>query len=194
MNKYLWDLTLWSRLATAGVSVWTSSHMAIQLYKLWGSLSCSEKIWVDRVSMFTFNLFESMSKFVKILVRFISYENRWCDHEFFFFTQYYWSYLIRLADKTEKYWCVNIFFIGLKPHFLAFLPVQRKKNELSTRIIKKNVIFSGIVTGCIDKSIIKVNVGGFNMWFFITFFAFFCQKTSVPSVYVKTVTLDKLQK
>ena len=26
------------------------------------------------------------------------------------------------------------------------------------------------------------------------FFAFFCQNTSVPSVYVKTVTLDKLQK
>ena len=46
---------------------------------------------------------------------------------FFFFTQYYWSYLIRLADKTEKYWCVNIFFIGLKPHFLAFLPLPWKK-------------------------------------------------------------------
>ena len=26
------------------------------------------------------------------------------------------------------------------------------------------------------------------------FFAFFCQNTSVPSVYVKTVTLDELQK
>ena len=26
------------------------------------------------------------------------------------------------------------------------------------------------------------------------FFAFFCQNTSVPSVYVKTITLDKLQK
>ena len=26
------------------------------------------------------------------------------------------------------------------------------------------------------------------------FFAFFCKNTSVPSVYVKTVTLDKLQK
>ena len=73
----------------------------------------------------TLCIYESLSKFVKILVRLISYENRWCDHEFFFFTQYYWSYLIRLADKTEKYWCVNIFFIGLKPHFLAFLPVRR---------------------------------------------------------------------
>ena len=139
-------------------------------------------------------IYEAMSKFVKILVRFISYENRWCDHEFFFFTQYYWSYLIRLADKTEKYWCVNIFFIGLKPHFLAFLPVQRKKLNFRQELLKKTVIFSGILTGCIDKSNIKVNVGGFNMWFFITFFAFFCQKTSVPSVYVKTVTLDKLQK
>ena len=32
------------------------------------------------------------------------------------------------------------------------------------------------------------------MCFLITIFAFFCQKTSVPSIYVKTVTLDKLQK
>ena len=95
---------------------------------------------------------------------------------FFFFTQYYWSYLIRLADKTEKYWCVNIFFIGLKPHFLAFLPVQRKKLDFRQELLKKTVIFSEILTGCIDKSTIKVNVGGFNMWFFITFFAFFAKK------------------
>ena len=86
-------------------------------------------------------LYESMSKFVKILVRFISYENRWCDHDFFFFTQYYWSYLIRLADKTEKYWCVNIFFIGLKPHFLAFLPVQQKKLNFQQELSKK-MLFS----------------------------------------------------
>ena len=141
----------------------------------------------------TFFVNKSMSKFVKILVRFISYENRWCDHEFFFFTQYYWSYLIRLADKTEKYCCVNIFLLDSNPIFGIFAR-PAEKIELSTRIIKKNVIFSGILTGCIDKSIIQVNVGGFNMWFFITFFAFFCQKTSVPSVYIKTVTLDKLQK
>ena len=111
----------------------------------------------------------------------------------FFFTQYYWSYLIRLADKTEKYWCVNMFY-WIKTPFFGIYARPGEKIELSTRIIKKTVIFSGIITGCIDKSIIKVNVGGFNMWFFITFFAFFCQKTSVPSVYVKTVTLDKLQK
>ena len=86
-------------------------------------------------------MYESLSKFVKILVRFISYENRWCDHEFFFFTQYYWSYLIRLADKTEKYWCVNIFFIGFKPHFLAFLPVQRKKLNFRQELLKK-LLFS----------------------------------------------------
>ena len=60
---------------------------------------------------------------------------------FFFFTQYYWSYLIRLADKTEKYWCVNIFFIGLKPHFLAFLPVQRKKMNFPQELFKK-LLFS----------------------------------------------------
>ena len=82
-----------------------------------------------------------MSKFVKILVRFISYENHRCDHDFFFFTQYYWSYLIRLADKTEKYWCVNIFFIGLKPHFLAFLLVQRKKLNFRQEFLKK-LLFS----------------------------------------------------
>ena len=86
-------------------------------------------------------VYESMSKFVKILVRFISYENHWCDHEFFFFTQYYWSYLIRLADKTEKYWCVIIFFIGLKPHFFAFLPVQRKKLNFQQELSKK-LLFS----------------------------------------------------
>ena len=63
-----------------------------------------------------------------------------------------------LADKTEA----NIFSIGLKPHFLAFLPVPRKKKELSsTRNIKKNCYFL-ILTGCIDESITKVNVGGFN--------------------------------
>ena len=32
------------------------------------------------------------------------------------------------------------------------------------------------------------------MIFHYFFFAFFCQNTSVPSIYVKTVTLDKLQK
>ena len=98
---------------------------------------------------------------------------------------YYLSYLIRLADKTEKYWCVNIFFIGLKPHYLAFLPVPRKELNFRQELLKKTVIFSVILTGCIDKS---------SVVFFITFFAYFCQKTSVPSVYVKTVTLDKLQK
>ena len=77
---------------------------------------------------------------------------------------------------------------------MAFLPIQRKKLNLRQELFKKTVIFSGILTGCIDKSIIKVNVGGFYMCFFITFFAFFCQKSSVPSIYVKTVTLDKLQK
>ena len=60
---------------------------------------------------------------------------------FFFFTQYYWSYLIRLADKTEKYWCVNIFFIGLKPQFLPFLPVQQKKLKFRQELLKK-LLFS----------------------------------------------------
>ena len=129
-------------------------------------------------------VYESMSKFVKILVRFISYENRWCDHEFFFFTQYYWSYLIRLADKTEKHWCENIFFIGLKPHFLAFLLVQRKKLNFWQELLKKTLIFSGILTGCIDKSIIKVNVGGFNTWFFITFFAGFFAKKPLSQAFM----------
>ena len=89
--------------------------------------------------------------------------------------------------------CKYIFYWIKTPFFGIFArPVE--KIDLLTRTIKKTVIFSGILTGCIDKSIIKVNVGGFNMWFFIIFLHFFCQKTSVPSVYVKTVTLDKLQK
>ena len=67
-----------------------------------------------------------------------------------------------LADKTEKYWCVNIFFIGLNPHFLAVLPVRRKKMNFYKNYLK-TVIFSGILIGCIDESIIKVNVGGFSM-------------------------------
>ena len=57
----------------------------------------------------------------------------------------------------------SIFLIGLKPHFLAFLPVQRKKLNFQQELLKKTVIFSGILTGCIDKSIIKVNVGSFNL-------------------------------
>ena len=69
-----------------------------------------------------------------------------------------YCYLIKL----KKYWCVNIFFIGLKPHFLAFLPVIRKKLNFYKNY-PKTVIFSGILNGCIDESIIKVNVGGFNM-------------------------------
>ena len=85
-------------------------------------------------------------------------------------------------------------FNWFKPPFLAIFARPSENFEVLTRIIKKTVIFLGILTGCIDESIIKVNVGGFSMWFFITFFAFFCQNTSVPSVYVKTVTLDKLQK
>ena len=89
--------------------------------------------------------------------------------------------------------CKYIFY-WIKTPFFGIFARPAEKIELSSRIIKKTVIFSGILTGCIDKSIIKVNVVGSNMWFFITFFAFFCQKTSVPSIYVKTVTLDKLQK
>ena len=57
-----------------------------------------------------------------------------------------------LADETEKYWCVNIFFIGLKPHFLAFLPIRQKKKNFNKNYLK-TVIFSGILTGCIDESI-----------------------------------------
>ena len=51
----------------------------------------------------------------------------------------------------------------MKTPFFGIFARPAEKIELSTRIIKKTVIFSGILTGCIDKSIIKVNVGGFNM-------------------------------
>ena len=90
--------------------------------------------------------------------------------------------------------CKYIFYWIKTPFVGIFARPTEKKLNFRQELLKKNVIFSGILTGCIDKSIIKVNVGGFNMLFFITFFAFFFQKTSVPSVYVKTVTLDKLQK
>ena len=89
--------------------------------------------------------------------------------------------------------CKYIFY-RIKAPFFGIFARPAEKNWTFDKNYQKTVIFSGILTGCIDKSIIKVNIGGFNMWFFITFFAFFCQKTSVPSVYVKTVTLDKLQK
>ena len=46
-----------------------------------------------------------------------------------------------LADKTEKYWCVNIFFIGLKPHFLAFLPVPQKKMNFRQELLNQ-LLFS----------------------------------------------------
>ena len=94
----------------------------------------------------------------------------------FFFTQYYWSYLLKLADKTETYWCVNMFFYWIKPPFSAFLPVLRKKLNFRQELLKKTVIFSGILIGCIDKSIIKVNVGGFKCDFSFHFLHFFCQK------------------
>ena len=77
-----------------------------------------------------------------------------------------------LADKTEKYWCVNLFLLDYNPIFWHFCPSYGKKIELLQELFKKTVIFSGILTGCIDESIIKVNVGGFNMWFFITILHF----------------------
>ena len=58
--------------------------------------------------------------------------------------------------------CKNIFY-WIKTPFLAFLPFQRKKINFRQELLKKTVLFSGILTGCIDKSIIKINVGGFNM-------------------------------
>ena len=138
-------------------------------------------------------VYESLSKFVEILVRFISYENRWCDHNFFLH-----KILLIILNKASwlngKILVRKYIFYWIKTPFFGIFARPTEKIELSTRIIKKTVIFSGILTGCIDKSIIKVNVGGFNMWFFITFFYFFCQKTSVPRVYVKTITLHKLQK
>ena len=58
--------------------------------------------------------------------------------------------------------CKYIFYLNKTPFFGIFAR-PAEKIELSTRLIKKTFIFSGILTGCIDKSIIKVNVGGFNM-------------------------------
>ena len=71
--------------------------------------------------------------------------------------------------------CKYIFY-WIKTPFFGIFARPAEKIELSTRIIKKTDIFSGILTGCIDKSIIKVNVGGFNMRFFITVFVFFAKK------------------
>ena len=122
-----------------------------------------------------FTIIWGIVKIVKILVRFISYENCWCDHQLFFFTRYYWSYLLILADKTEKYWCVNIFFIGLKPNFLAFLPVRQKKWNFHKNYLKK-LLFSQLYWW----KHYQVNVGGFNIWFFIPFFEFFLPKYLCP--------------
>ena len=58
--------------------------------------------------------------------------------------------------------CEYIFY-WIKAPFFGIFARPAEKIDLSTRIIKKTVIFSGILTGCIDKSIIKVNVGIFNM-------------------------------
>ena len=71
-----------------------------------------------------------------------------------------------LADKTEKYWCVNIFlldFYWINTPFFGIFARPTEKNELLQELFKKTVIFYGILTGCIDESIIKVNVGGFSM-------------------------------
>ena len=100
---------------------------------------------------------QNSSKFLSF-----SYLMKTADVIMIFFLHTILLIILMLADKTEKYWCVNIFFIGLKPHFLAFLPVRRKTKNFYTKYLK-TVIFSGILTGCIDESIIKVNVGGFSM-------------------------------
>ena len=54
-------------------------------------------------------------------------------------------------------------FYWIKTPFFGIFARPTVKIELSTRIIKKTVIFSRILTGGSDKSIFKVNVGGFNM-------------------------------
>ena len=75
--------------------------------------------------------------------------------------------------------CKYIFYWIKTPFFCIFARPTEKMN-FRQELLKKNVIISGILTGCIDKSIIKVNIGGFNMWFFITFFAFFLPKNLCP--------------
>ena len=47
-----------------------------------------------------------------------------------------------LADKTEKHWCVNIFLYRIKPQFFGIFARPTEKVELSTRIIKKKLLFS----------------------------------------------------
>ena len=42
------------------------------------------------------------------------------------------------------------------------------------------VNFWVVLTGCIDKNIIKVNIRGFKMGYFILFFLFFGNNKSVP--------------
>ena len=113
---------------------------------------------------------------VKILVFFISYENRWCDHDFFFFTWFYWSYLLMLADKTEKILVCKYIFYWIKTPFFFFffacLPVPRKKKNFRQELQKKTQKNCYFLRN-FNWLYIKVNVGGFNMWFFITIFAFF---------------------
>ena len=84
-------------------------------------------------------IYESMSKFVKILVFFIFYENLSCDLETNFYVRYSWSCLIMLTDKTVSYWCENIFFIDLKPLFSSFLPVPRKNLKFRQELLNNLV-------------------------------------------------------
>ena len=58
--------------------------------------------------------------------------------------------------------CKYIFY-WIKTPFFGIFAGPTEKIELLQELFKKTVIFSGILTGCIDESIIKVNVGGFNM-------------------------------
>ena len=57
--------------------------------------------------------------------------------------------------------CKYIFY-WIKTPFFGIFARPAEKIELSTRILKTD-IFSEFLTGCIDKRIIKVNVGGYNM-------------------------------
>ena len=54
-------------------------------------------------------------------------------------------------------------FHWIKTPFFGIFARPAKKIELLQELFKKTVNFSGTLIGCIDESIIKVNVGGFNM-------------------------------
>ena len=75
---------------------------------------------------------------------------------------------------------VEIPFSRFKTSFFIIFACPSKKIEDSAQLLQVAVNIWVVLTGCIKKNIIKVNIRGFKMGYFILFFIFFGNNKSVP--------------